>query len=71
MDNNKRIIEAAKADTGYALVLVNKESAVQTAVAKYFPRLKTVQPNLRTYDQAAYQAGLAKGATIKLNHQLT
>ncbi len=71
---NRRQREEASASAqgdSFALVLVKKEEAAQARVAEEFPTLKTFSFKAKPTDYGAWNKGLEKGRTIKLNGGLT
>lgn len=69
---NRQVVAAlskAHADR-YAVVLVNKEALVEKKMNELFPNLKNNKATKKKYDGAAYQSGVEKGKTIKLNSAL-
>lgn len=71
IEANLRVKKEAEAATSFALVLVDKKALVTHRMHQEFPNLRQGKPVHRPRDSEAEYAGLAKGRTIKLNHQLT
>lgn len=68
-ENNRRAVEAMPSDqrNKYALVLVDKTALIEAKTAEMFPKLRNIRSGMKGMDGSAYQAGVAKGRTIKLN----